>query len=285
METAFQVKLKIGCRIICMVVLCILMSNQAFAQDITGKVIDQKTNEPLAFVNITINNLNKGTTTDIDGNFNINSSIEISTIQLSYVGYEPQSLVINSSANLLIKMKRTAFALEEFEVLPGVNPAERIIKEVVKNRRINNPEKSLDFKYETYSKMYFSMLMDTMSIYGKGSEVDSSDQKLVNWLEDHYLLMMESVTERIYKQSDKSYEKVIASKVSGLQNPSFALIATELQSFTFYNPTLKLLEKEYLNPISPKSISKYLFLIEDTVFNGVDTVFVLSFHPRKREKF
>ena len=43
---------------------------------IKGKVIDEKTKEPLAFVNIVINNLNAGTTTDIDGNFKLNSILK-----------------------------------------------------------------------------------------------------------------------------------------------------------------------------------------------------------------
>ncbi|MBL4667972.1 MAG: carboxypeptidase-like regulatory domain-containing protein [Flavobacteriales bacterium] len=252
---------------------------------IKGKVIDSKTKDPLAFVNIVINNSNKGTTTDIDGVFKLNSPVSISSLKLSYVGYEPKEIALQNKTNILIKMQRTSFALEEFKVFPGVNPAERIIKEVIKNRNKNNPEKSLNFKYETYSKMYFSMFMDSLALYRQDAEIDTSNQKTLDWLENHYLMMMESVTERKYKQPDRSYEKVIASKVSGLQNPTFALIATELQSFTFYNPTLKLLENEYLNPISPNSINKYLFLIEDTIFNGADTVFILSFQPRKGKNF
>jgi len=258
-----------------------------FAQhQIKGKVIDSNTKEPLAFVNIVVNDERVGTTTDIDGNFNFNSPNTIQTLTLSYVGYKPQKINVTSKQNILIKMQQTTFALEEFKVFPGVNPAERIIKEVIKNRKINNPEKSLNFKYESYNKMYFSMLIDSLAVTNKeNSEQDSSSINTMKWLEDHYFFMMESVTERKYKQPDKSYEKVIASKVSGLKNPSFALIATELQSFTFYNPTLKLLENSYLNPISENSISKYLFLIEDTTFNGSDTVFVLSFKPRKGKNF
>jgi hypothetical protein len=252
---------------------------------IKGKVIDEKTKETLAFVNLVINDERQGTSTDIDGYFNLNSPQPILTIQLSYVGYESKNISINTQGDLLIKMKQTSFSLEEFMVLPGINPAERIMKEVIKNRKKNNPEKSINFKYDSYSKLYFSMLMDSLSLVNKEGNMATSDQNTLDWLEQHYLFMMESVTERKYKQPDKSYEKVIATKVSGLKNPTFALIATELQSFTFYNPTLSLMEKTYLNPISENSIRKYLFLIEDTLFTNLDTVFVLSFNPRKGKNF
>jgi hypothetical protein len=254
---------------------------------IKGKVIDGKTKEALAFVNIVVNDERIGTTTSIDGKFNFNSKQPIKTLKLSYVGYEPQEVNISNKQSLLIKMKKTSFSLEEFKVLPGINPAERIIQKVIDNRKIHNPEKSLNFKYESYSKMYFTALIDSSILNNpeKITTLDSNDQEVMDWLEDHHIFMMESVTERKYKQPDKSYEKVIASRVSGLQNATFSLIATELQSFSFYNPSFKVLEKAYLNPITSNGINKYLFLIEDTAFSGVDTVFIISFRPRKGKNF
>lgn len=254
---------------------------------ITGKVIDGKTKEALAFVNIVINNERVGTTTSIDGNFSLNSPKPLTTLKLSYVGYEPLEVTINGQENILLKMKRTSFALEEFKVLPGINPAERIIQEVIDNRKKHNPEKSLNFKYESYSKMYFTALVDSSDLNNpeKITKLDSNDKEAMDWLEDHHIFMMESITERKYKQPDRSYEKVIASRVSGLQNATFSLIATEIQSFSFYNPSLKVLDKAYLNPITANGINKYLFLIEDTAFSGVDTVFIISFRPRKGKNF
>ncbi len=268
--------------------LIILSPTFLFAQyQIRGKVIDGKTKEALAFVNIVANDDRVGTSTGIDGVFSFNAPQPIKTLKLSYVGYESQEITVNGGENLLIKMKRTSFALEEFKVLPGINPAERIIMEVVKNRKKHNPEKSLNFKYESYSKMYFTALLDSAILNNpeKIIELDSNDQEAIKWLEDHHIFMMESVTERKYKQPDKSFEKVIASRVSGLKNPTFSLLATEIQSFSFYNPTLNVLDKAYLNPITPNSINKYLFLIEDTAYSGVDTVFIISFRPRKGKNF
>ncbi|MBL4594212.1 MAG: carboxypeptidase-like regulatory domain-containing protein [Flavobacteriales bacterium] len=254
---------------------------------IKGKVVDAKTKEALAFVNIIANNERIGTTTGIDGNFTFNSPNPIKTLTLSYVGYEQKEINLNEERSLLIEMKKTSFSLAEFKVLPGINPAERIIQEVINNRKKHNPEKSLNFKYESYSKMYFTALIDSAILNSpdKIMELDTNDQEAVKWLEDHHIFMMESVTERKYKQPDKSYEKVIASRVSGLKNATFSLIATEIQSFSFYNPTLNVLDKAYLNPITPNGINKYLFLIEDTAFSGADTVFIISFRPRKGKNF
>jgi Family of unknown function (DUF5686)/CarboxypepD_reg-like domain len=254
---------------------------------ITGKVIDNKTNAPLAFVNIIAPNVNLGTTTDIDGKFSFSSTKPITTLKLSYVGYELTEIDVYQKQKITIKLNKTSYDIAEFKVLPGINPAERIIKEVVKNRKKHNPEKSLNFKYDSYSKMYFTVDMDTSILNNpeKIEESDSSLQETLDWLDQHYIFMMESVSKRKYKLPDKNYEKIVASRVSGLKNPTFTLIGTQMQSFSFYNSNLNILDKSYLNPISTNSINKYLFLIEDTTFNGADTVYIISFRPRKGKNF
>jgi hypothetical protein len=47
-------------------------------KSITGQVFDQETNEPLPFVNITVNNSKFGTAADVDGRFTINIAEPIS---------------------------------------------------------------------------------------------------------------------------------------------------------------------------------------------------------------
>lgn len=59
---------------------------------IKGNVISEATNEPIPFVNILIVNSKNGTTTDFDGNFELeipeNLKKDTITIQLSMVGYD-----------------------------------------------------------------------------------------------------------------------------------------------------------------------------------------------------
>ena len=202
------------------------------------------------------------------------------------MGYQLREIEVINKQYIVIELEKTSYEIAEFKVLPGINPAERIIQEVIKNRKKHNPEKSLNFKYDSYSKMYFTANVDSIKNNPeKLAGLDSNGQETMEWLENHYIFMMESVTQRKYKLPSKNYEKVIASRVSGLKNPTFTLFGTQMQSFSFYNSTLNILDKSYLNPVSTNSIRKYLFLIEDTTYNGEDTVFILSFRPRKGKNF
>ncbi len=267
--------------------LVFLSSLCGFSQHtLKGKVIDEKTKEALAFVNI-LANQKIGATTNIDGLFTINSPTPIISIKLSYVGYEIKEIDVTGKTSVLVTLKPTSYQLNEFTLLPGENPAHRIIDKVVENRKLHNPEKSLNFKYESYNKLFVTGAVDTsiMNHPEKMADLDSSSQRAIDFLEKQHLFLMESVTERKYMLPDKSYEKVLASRVSGLQNNTFSLLATEIQSFSFYNEMLNVGGSTYLNPISENSTNKYFFLIEDTTFNGLDTVYIISFRPKKGKNF
>ena len=112
--------------------LCIpvLLSGQNFK--VEGKVVDSRSNEPLAFVNIIINNGKYGGTTDIDGIFKIASYEPVRVLHLSYVGYEKQSYAVtNASKKHSIKLFPKSFLLNEVTIVAGENPAHRIIRHVI----------------------------------------------------------------------------------------------------------------------------------------------------------
>ncbi len=69
------------------------MANSVFAQGIIkGTVIDANTNEPLPGANIVVVGTDKGTTTDFDGNFNLESPAGNQKIEISYLGYNSKTL-------------------------------------------------------------------------------------------------------------------------------------------------------------------------------------------------
>jgi hypothetical protein len=272
---------------------------------ISGRVIDNVTKEPLAFVNIVYNNSNQGTTTDLDGYFFIESSIPVKTLYLSYIGYNKDTVnIVEGKKYLELSLNPEIAQLNEVVVLPGVNPAHRIINSVVENRKLNSPESLESFAYTSYNKFYAtidladipivdtsSLQTDSIAINREASDTvpDSTVNRLnraKNLLDKQYFLLMESVSERKFKHPDKNSEIVIANRISGLQNPMFFMLATQMQSFSFYEEHITLYDKEYLNPISKGSTDKYFFLLTDTIYTEqFDTVFIITFRPRKGKNF
>ena len=248
-----------------------------YAQTITGKVFDSVTKEPLAFANFTFNeNQRLATSSDIDGKFSFSGLQPITTLTCTYMGYETQTIQLKQTKNIIIYLKASENNLEEVVIRPSENPANAIIRKVIANKEKNNPENIPSFKYKSYNKMVYDIKTD-----GTTKEDSLNIKMKGKLLKDSPLFMMESVSERKFIAPDISEEIVIGTKVSGFQNPSFASLATDLQPFSFYKDNIKLFDIQYLNPISKGSLNKYRFFIEDTIFQNKDTVYIISFQPKK----
>ncbi|MCW8939531.1 MAG: carboxypeptidase-like regulatory domain-containing protein, partial [Flavobacteriales bacterium] len=159
--------------------LLLLLCSSTLAQfTFKGKVLDDKSKQPLAFVNI-LTDRNYGATTDIDGNFIFKTSTPVISLKLSYVGYEPKEIQVDNKDYIIVELIPTTFQLQEVRILPGENPAHRIIKKVVDNRTQLNPEKSMDFTYDSYSKLYVTAEMDSALLNNpeKLAKADSITQR------------------------------------------------------------------------------------------------------------
>ncbi len=270
--------------------------SHAQIRKISGKVVENKTGKSLAFVNISYNNTGRGTTSNIDGDFVLNAGENIQVVKFSYIGYEPVRLSLSEipdPGNLSVIMVPVVYDIREVEITPGLNPAHRIIKLAHDNRKINNPEKIKSFSYTSYNKLYFTIdipeaLTDTNRFVSDETEFeqDSGLLELQEFVDEQHLFLMESVSTRDFKFPDRNHEEIVASRVSGFNNPSFTLLATQIQSFSFYNEFITILNKNYLNPLSTGSTNKYLFILQDTMFTETnDSVFIISYEPKRGRNF
>lgn len=85
-------------------------------QTITGKVTDNDTKEILPGVNVLIKGTNQGTTTDANGNFNIN--VQSGAVLIcSFIGYETLEIPVGNQTTLNITLTIDTRALEEVVVV------------------------------------------------------------------------------------------------------------------------------------------------------------------------
>lgn len=82
---------------------------------IIGRVVDEN-KQPLIGVSIQVKGTNVGATTDLDGNFTINTTANQPTLAFSYIGYEKVELVANQR-NLSVTLKSESKSLNEVVVV------------------------------------------------------------------------------------------------------------------------------------------------------------------------
>ena len=95
---------------------------------IRGQVVDAKNNEPLPFANVIAQGTQFGTTTDIDGNFELRVDAGLYNLEISFIGYrtklEPEIQASPASpAQITVKLDEDAQQLAEVEVV--ANPFEK----------------------------------------------------------------------------------------------------------------------------------------------------------------
>jgi len=275
---------------------------------VRGRVVDERNRQPMAFVNIQINeNPRLGIVTDIDGNFSSPPNVHVQTLTFSFVGYERKTINLDTIQNvgqMVVGLRHTGLTLAEITIEAGENPADRIIREVIANRRINNPENVASFKYQSHNIIISEIsviINDSLLINDSIRRIRTSDSTgirdttmisvdslktiLREPFQGGHLMVMETVTERQFLYPSLSQETILGTRVSGFQTLSLPFSATDFQPFSFYEDHFRLMETNFLNPISTGSLNNYFFNIEDTVFQGQDTVFVISFRPRRGRNF
>jgi len=97
--------------------LMMLSSFMTFAQ-ISGKVVDVDSKDPLPGATIVVKGTNDGVVTDFDGNFTIDSATAGNTLVISYLGYLTQE--VTAKEGILVQLVLSAETLDEVILTSGV---------------------------------------------------------------------------------------------------------------------------------------------------------------------
>lgn len=99
-----------------LILLLLFASNFLIGQTgIQGNVTDEN-NQPIIGANIIVAGTTTGTTTDVDGNFNLSASSD-DEIEISYLGYLTQSITVGNQTNIVVQMSVDSETLDEVVVV------------------------------------------------------------------------------------------------------------------------------------------------------------------------
>ncbi|MCC7301588.1 MAG: carboxypeptidase-like regulatory domain-containing protein [Bacteroidia bacterium] len=264
-------------------VLLLPLFTAAQVHTLTGTVTDSENNEPVAFAAVHAEGTKQTVLTDISGQFTLQTGAPVSVLRITHVAYHPITVSLEKNqASIRVKMHPVVHSFDAVNILPGENPAHRIILQVQKNAAFNDPYAQSSFRCETYTKMYVTGEFPADTSEGGADSLKKTRQ----YFKKQHLFLTETVTEKIYIKPSKENEKVIGSRVSGFQLAPFFTPVSQLQSFGFYSSFITILDKDYVNPLSQGTFKRYFFLLEDTILTTEgDSIFLISFRPRKGRNF
>lgn len=255
------------------------MSAFSFSQ-ITGVVADSSTKETLPFVNILVDQGPKGGITNIDGKFFIKAD-SFDSLRITFVGYNDKTIYKFKNGDTVYLSKSNS-ELKPIDVLPGINPAHRIIRLASKKRKENNPNNNINYQLETYNKFLFTGDLEMLQNI---EEKDSNEIELMETLEKQHLFMIESVSATDHHKVTGSQNKVLATKTAGVKNPLIAAIFTQLQSFSFYDNVLELGGYSFISPLAPGGTQRYIYILKDSIKKGDHYTYRIEYQPKPKKNF
>ena len=279
-----------GIKAFLLLFLSLLSVNALFAQHtLSGKVTDERNRQPLAFVNVVVNEGLQGVITDIDGRYSITAGEPITRVKFSSIGYEPKEITLQANQTKCnVALTPKTFELGEVVVDAGENPAHRIIDSLMAHRKANNPNSLDSYSYNIYEKMVITI---DSSSFGQAVANDTA-MEMTNL---HYfdsimkksdLMVMETASEVLFKAPDRKLQHVLGTKISGMKEPTFRYMVNSMQSVSFYDETVSITGTDYVNPISRGSKTRYFFTLESVHPIGQsDSLYVISFHPMRGSSF
>jgi len=263
-----------------------------FAQQIkiTGRVIDDHTEEAMAFASVYFEGTQTGTTTDFDGNFELITKKTVDSLTVTVVGYKKTKKYVSQEPlqNINFRLSREESTLEEVVVLAGENPANILLKKVIAHKDDNDPSRFAYLKQEAYTKMELDI--DNISQKMKENKlmkpfafifenIDSVSE------EKPYLPMFitESISEIAYgKKENKKREIIKATKVSGVKNESVTqFLGSMYQNINIYDNWMPILGKSFPSPISNQGLFYYKYYLIDSQTIDKQWCYKLKFKPRR----
>jgi TonB-dependent starch-binding outer membrane protein SusC len=145
----------------------------AQAGSVSGQVVDSQTGEPLPGANVLISELNRGSATDIDGNFNI-TGVDAGTYTLvtSYVGFITNRRSVSVAAGqdlaLTIRLDADLRGLEEVVVTGVASRTSRAVSPVAVSR-VNAAELNEVQNYSTVDQLLTGKAAGVQVIQSSGN--------------------------------------------------------------------------------------------------------------------
>lgn len=240
-----------------------IISFSSFSQ-IKGLVTDIN-NNPLASVNIFIENTFTGTTTNEAGMYELNlKSLGEHVVVFQYLGYKTIKKPININSfpyELNVTLNEEEISLNEVVINSDENPADKIMRKAIDNRKANL-EKINSYKADFYSRGLIRIKNAPEKILGQeigdlGGGLDSTRSGII--------YLSETISKIEFLRPDKLKEKITASKVAG-DDSGFSFNTAVDVDYNFYENTISL-GNEIVSPIANNAFSYYRYKLEGIFYD------------------
>lgn len=285
-----------------LLLLVILSSTLTLAQTKVSGYIFDESNQPIAFANVIFKGSTTGTISNEDGKFYLESDENWDTLEVSFLGFERQTLKLTKRVNYDLKfiLKEEADTLDAVVIVSGKqskkaseNPAIRILKKIWERKRQNGLTQFKQYEYDQYEKVEFDLnTIDSALIKSKlfkgmefvFEEVDTSRVTGKTYLP---IFLNESVKKISGDNTiNKKREDLLGNKNSGFSNNQVIIdfIDDLYSEYNIYDNYLKFFDKSFVSPLSRTGVQTYNYVLSDSAFIDNKWCYNIIYYPRRKNE-
>lgn len=283
-------------RIVFLFLVVLISGVSATAQNtrVLGHIRDSVTGDPVPFCSVALAGTTTGTTSDFEGTFKLETNIASDTLLISCLGYKTQELTLhrNQFQEVLIELAPENITLSEVIIVPGENPAEVMLKKVIRNKKLNSPDNADFYEVDVYNKVQIdanniSEEFEKRKALKKFDWIfQYTDTSLVNGKVYLPLFMTESLSKIYFRGEPRSKREFISAvQVSGVENESIAqYLGNMYQNVNIYDGFITLFDKNFMSPINDLALTSYKYYLTDSTFIDSTWCYKIMFKPRRKQE-
>jgi Family of unknown function (DUF5686)/CarboxypepD_reg-like domain len=261
---------------------------------LSGVVRDSVTQELLPLVGVVLDGTTYGVNTNLDGEFLIVVPPGKYRLVVRAPGYKPYAdsvWVQGEGAVANVEMQPVSMSLADVLITSkAVNPAHRVIRNAIAQRRKNKFDKIDAYEYESYNKLVLTMdnvtdrFLNSKLVRGVGKQVqdilgdslhnDSSKYKIAGFVS-------ESVSKFYYLKPDHKKEEILAVQTSGVKGSEYNLLSSMFLQIDMYDNNVVVVDRTFLSPIAEGAFVDYDYQLISIESYGQDTLYGIQVIPKR----
>jgi len=258
--------------------------------EISGKITEAGTNDPIPYVTVVFKGTYTGTMSDLNGNYNLSTTKPTSVVEVSAVGYKKQvfPIKLNQVNKLDIVMAEDVVTIGEIDVRPGENAAIPLFRKIVDHKKENNPSNFPSWK----SKLYSKTEIDIKNIKGSLRKMKILKQfdfvfKYIDSLEIEgktFLPVFFTETSSNYFHNsitNTNFEEIIANKASGMTTDVISKFTGKMyEGVNPYDNYIMVTDIGIISPLNSLGLQFYHYYLRDSTVVAGRKIYEISFKPR-----
>lgn len=272
----------------------------SFAQTkVSGYVFDEY-NQPVSFANVIFKGSTKGTITDENGKFYLESSGTWNALIVSFIGYETLDIPLTKKVNYDLKfvLIEAAAQLNQVLIVSGKqskknNPAIDLLRKIWEHKRKNGLKHYKQYEYDKYEKVEFDInTIDSALIKSKlfrGMEFVFNEVDTSNITGKTYLpIFINEAASTVYGDNLIKKEKKVlkGNKNSGFSDNQMVIdfVGDLYSDYDIYDNYLKFFDKSFVSPLSRTGIGTYNYVLNDSAFIDKKWCYNIIYYPRRKNE-